>query len=83
MAAAHGHYSTVIYLINHKAYVHSRTVKNWLPLHHATRFNHANIAHYLIQQGASPYARTSDGMSAIDIAKQLKDKRLIYILNGR
>jgi len=83
MAAAHGHYSTVIYLINHKAYLNARTIKNWLPLHHATRFRHANIANYLKQQGSSPYARTSDGLSAIDMAKSLNDKRLIHILTAR
>ena len=31
MAASRGHYSTVIYLINHGANVSARTIKNWIP----------------------------------------------------
>ncbi len=77
MAAAKGQYSTVIYLINHGANINARTVNNWLPIHHATRFRHAQIANYLKQRGSSPYAKTSDGVSAIDIAKANKDRRIL------
>ncbi len=83
MAAARGHYSAVIYLINHGANLHARTVRSWLPLHHATRFRHANIANYLVQRGSSPHARTSDGISAIDMAKTVRDQRLLSIFGAR
>lgn len=83
MAAARGHYSTVIYLINNGAYVNARTIKNWIPLHHAVRFRHANIVNYLLQRGSSPVARTSDGLSSIDMAKNVNDYRLLSILGAR
>ncbi|MCF6189048.1 MAG: ankyrin repeat domain-containing protein [Cocleimonas sp.] len=83
MAAARGHYSTVIYLINNGAHVNARTVKNWIPLHHAVRFRHANIVNYLLQRGSSAGARTSDGLSAIDMARNANDNRLLSILGGR
>ena len=83
MAAARGHYSTVIYLINNGAYPNARTIKNWIPLHHAVRFSHANIVNYLVQRGSSPGARTSDGLSAIDMAKNVNDYRLLSILGAR
>jgi len=83
MAAANGRYSAVIYLINHGANLHSRTVKNWLPIHHATRFRKANIANYLMQKGSSPHARTSDGLSAIDMARAVRDQRLLGLFGAR
>ena len=77
MAAAKGQYSAVIYLINHGAHINARTVNNWLPIHHATRFRHAQIANYLKQRGSSPYAKTSDGINAIDMAKANNDRRIL------
>ncbi len=83
MAAARGHYSTVIYLINNGAYPTARTVKNWIPLHHAVRFRHHNIANFLVKRGSPVDERTSDGLSAIDIAKNVNDYRLLAILGAR
>jgi len=83
MAAARGHYSTVIYLIHNGAHVNARTVKNWIPLHHAVRFRHANIANYLLQRGSSAGARTSDGLSAIDMARNVNDQRMLSIMGAR
>jgi len=83
MATARGHYSTVIYLINNGAHVNARTIKNWIPLHHAVRFRHANIANYLLQRGSSAGARTSDGLSAIDMARNANDQRMLSIMGVR
>ena len=83
MAAARGQYRAVIYLVKNGAYVSARTVKNWIPLHHATRFNHPNIVNYLLQHKSSPYAQTSDGMSSIDMAKNVNNNRLLSILGAR
>ena len=83
MAAARGHYSTVIYLINNGAYVNARTIKSWLPLHHAVRFRRPNIANFLVKRGSSPYEKTSDGLSAIDMARNVNDHRLLSILGAR
>lgn len=83
MAAANGHYSTVIFLVKNGAWIKAPTIKNWLPLHHAVRFRHANIANFLVQRGASPHVRTSDGMSAIRMARNIKDYQMLSILGAR
>ncbi len=83
MAAARGHYSTVIYLINNGAYPTARTVKNWIPLHHAVRFRHYNIANFLVKRGSPVGERTSDGLSAVDMARNVNDHRLLSILGAR
>jgi len=83
MAAARGHYSTVIFLIKNGANPFARTVKQWLPIHHATRFRHANIANYLMKRGLSPHFKTSDGYSAIDMARTNNDKQLLSIYGAR
>ena len=83
MAAARGHYSTVIFLINNHANPFARTVKQWLALHHATRFRHANIANYLMKKGLSPHFRTSDGYSSIDMARTNNDRPLLNVFGAR
>lgn len=83
MAAAKGHYSVVIYLLNHGANINARTVNNWFPIHHATRFRHANIVNYLLKRGASPHHRTSDGKSALDMAKATGDRQIMGVLGIR
>ncbi|MEB8431275.1 ankyrin repeat domain-containing protein [Cocleimonas sp. KMM 6892] len=83
MAAARGHYSAVIFLVNKGAYVNAPTVKNWIPLHHAVRFRHPNIVNFLINHGSSPQSRTSDGLTAVDMARNVNDYRLLSILGAR
>ena len=83
MAAARGHYSAVIFLVNKGAFVNAKTVKNWIPLHHAVRFRHPNIVNFLINHGSSAYSRTSDGLTAVDMAKNINDYRLLSILGAR
>lgn len=83
MAAARGHYQAVIFLVKSGAYVNAPTVKNWIPLHHAVRFRHANIANFLMQRGSSPQARTSDGLTAVDMARNNRDYRLMSIMGAR
>ncbi|KAG1658151.1 tRNA (cytidine(34)-2'-O)-methyltransferase [Nymphon striatum] len=83
MAAARGHYQAVIFLVNQGAYVNAKTVKNWIPLHHAVRFRHPNIVNFLINHGSSAYSRTSDGLTAVDMAKNVNDYRLLSILGAR
>ena len=83
MAAARGHYSAVIFLVGKGAYVNATTEKNWIPLHHAVRFRHPNIVNYLINHGSSAHSRTSDGLTAIDMANNVNDYRLLSILGAR
>jgi len=83
MAAARGHYQAVIFLVKSGAYVNAPTVKNWIPLHHAVRFRHPNIVNFLVQRGSSPQARTSDGLTAVDMARNNRDYRLMSIMGAR
>lgn len=83
MAAARGHFEAVMFLVSNGAYVNATTVKNWIPLHHAVRFRHPNIVNFLIQRGSSATARTSDGLSAIDMANNNRDYRLLSIMGAR
>ena len=83
MAAARGHYEAVMFLVRKGAWVNATTVKNWIPLHHAVRFRHANIVNFLVQRGSSAASRTSDGLSAYDIAKNNNDYRILGILGRR
>lgn len=83
MAAARGHYPLVIYLVNNGAYINAATVKNWVPLHHAVRFRHPNIVNFLMKRGSSATRRTSDGLSAIDMARNANNYRLLSLLGAR
>jgi len=83
MAAARGHYEAVRFLVKSGAWVNATTIKNWIPLHHAVRFRHPNIVNFLIQHGSSAGARTSDGLSAIDMANNNTDYRMLSILGAR
>ena len=83
MAAARGHYEAVIFLVRNGAYVKAPTVKNWIPLHHAVRFRHPNIVSFLLEKGSSPHARTTDGLSAIDMAKSHRDNRMLALMGAR
>lgn len=83
MAAARGQYSSVIFLMNNGANPFLKTVKQWLPIHHATRFRHADIANYLFKKGLSPHSKTSDGYSSIDMASANHDRRLLSVFGAR
>lgn len=83
MAAARGHFEAVMLLVRNGANVNAQTVKNWIPLHHAVRFRHPNIVNFLMQRGAWANGRTSDGLSAIDMAKNNNDYRLLSIMGAR
>jgi len=80
MAASRGHLAVVIFLIQSGANMNARTVGNWIPLHHAVRFNRQNVANYLMAKGAPAYYKTSDGLSSLDIAKAVRNQRLISLV---
>lgn len=83
MAAARGHYEAVMFLVKNGAWVNAPTIKNWIPLHHAVRFRHPNIVNFLIRRGSSASSRTSDGLSAIDMARNNSDYRILSIMGAR
>lgn len=80
MAAARGHLPVVVFLISHGANMNARTVKNWIPLHHAIRFNHPVVANYLLVKGAPPHFRTTDGVNSMGIAEAVRNQRMINLV---
>ena len=65
--------------MQHLLPIKARTVENWIPLHHAA----PNIVNLLVKRGSSTHERTSDGLSAIDMARNVNDYRLLSILGAR
>ena len=51
------------------------------PLHFACSYNSIDVLFYLIKAGANTQAKTSDGSTPLDIAKQLNHKKIIEKLN--
>jgi len=76
IAASQGDLSLVEYLVNQGAAINAPTAKMWLPIHHAIRFDHPDVANYLITRKASLLAKTSDGMTALDLAKASKNPQI-------
>jgi ankyrin repeat protein len=55
-------------------------VKKWTALHEAARFGHADTAAYLISQGLSRNAKTSDGMTPKALANHLNHSAVMPML---
>ena len=66
-AAGHGHLEIMQYLQSQRAYLHPRTVENWIPLHHAVRFGFQNIAVFLLENNAPINVRTRTGQTVFDL----------------
>ena len=82
MAASRGHLAIVIFLLNNRANINARTRNNWIPLHHAVRFNRPQVANYLMAKGAPPHFKTGDGLDAFDIAANMGNTRMINMVQG-
>jgi len=82
MAASRGHLAIVIFLLNNSANINARTRNNWIPLHHAVRFNRPQVANYLMAKGAPPHFKTGDGLDSFDIAVNMSNVRMINMVQG-
>lgn len=82
MAASRGHLAIVIFLIRNKANMNARTRTNWIPLHHAVRFNRQQVANYLMAKGAPPLYKTGDGLDSFDIATGMGNVRMMNMVQG-
>ncbi len=80
VAASRGDLTIVKYLVSKGANVHAMTGKQWQPIHHAMRFEHAQVANYLIAHKASVLAKTSDGLTALALAKASKKSGIQAII---
>jgi hypothetical protein len=80
VAASRGDLVMVKYLVGKGANVNAQTGKQWQPIHHAMRFEHPQVANYLIAHKASVLAKTSDGLTALDLAKASKKSGIQSII---
>jgi len=82
MAASRGHLPIVYLLLKNGANINARTRTNWIPLHHAVRFNRPQVANYLMAKGAPPHFKTDDGLDSFDIAVNMSNSRMINMVQG-
>ena len=80
VAASRGYLDIVQYLQHQRASLNPRTTGNWIPLHHAVRFGHTNVASYLIAKGAPVDMKTKTGQSIFDMAKATRNAGMIKLL---
>lgn len=80
MAASRGHLSIVIFLLRNGANMTARTTRNWIPLHHAVRFNRQNVANYLMAKGSPANYQTLDRVNSLDIALAMRNQRMIGLV---
>ncbi|HFC93620.1 MAG TPA: ankyrin repeat domain-containing protein [Leucothrix mucor] len=80
IAASRGDLKMVKHLVSKGANVQMMTGKQWQPIHHAMRFEHPQVANYLIAHKASVLAKTSDGLTALALAKTSKKSGIQAII---
>ena len=80
VAASRGDLKMVKFLVSKGADVNALTGKRWQPIHHAMRFEHPEVANYLISHKASLLTKTSDGFTALELAKASKKSGIEAII---
>ncbi len=80
VAASRGDLEMVKFLVSKGADVNALTGKRWQPIHHAMRFEHPKVANYLISHKASLLTKTSDGLTALALAKASKKSGIKAII---
>jgi ankyrin repeat protein len=82
-ASLPGHQSTVEALIrDHGANIHhSHPLNGWTALHWATKRENVGLIRFLLSNGADPLAKSLDGQSAVDIARD-GDDEVVNVFSG-
>jgi len=62
--------------------VNFKGLKDWTPLHWAVYQNHFQIVELLLKAGADQFMKTSEGKTALDLAKELNRTAMIQILTS-
>jgi ankyrin repeat protein len=52
------------------------------PLHYAVVCRYHDIAQMLLDSGANPEAKTNEGLTPVELARKVKDRKLISLLNN-
>lgn len=77
-AAAFGRADSLRVLLDHdKDLANVVTKKNWSPLHYAVHNKHLDAVRVLLEYVADPFIKTSDGKSALDIAKSKNSVEIV------
>ncbi|XP_049772726.1 protein roadkill-like [Schistocerca cancellata] len=79
-AAVRGEVEAVRLLVGAGAAVAARSTGGWTPLHYAAANGHAEVAAALLDAGADRGATTALGQTALDIAWQYNQRRLVEML---
>jgi ankyrin repeat protein len=79
-AAYWNHPDIVELLVTHGADVKKTNRWSETALHVVTASGHIDVVQRLLDAGADPLAKTPGGMTAIEIARQIKDKKLAKLL---
>ncbi|XP_047101843.1 protein phosphatase 1 regulatory subunit 27-like [Schistocerca piceifrons] len=59
----------------------ARDGRGWTPLHWAAANGHAEVAAVLLEAGADKGATASDGRTALDLASDENERRLMELLS--
>ena len=80
-AAAFGRADTLRLLLDHdNNLANVLTRKGWSPLHYATHNKHLDAVKVLLEYLADPFQKTTDGKSALDIAKTKNTTEIVEAL---
>ena len=83
MAAWDGNNEAIELLLKHKAKVNARDANELTPLHYTVSRGRYDSAQLLINKGADMNAKGRDGRTTIELAKNLRDKRMIELFRIR
>lgn len=82
VAAANGDFSEVVKQLGQGSDVNSADANLWTPLHEAARGGSDKIVKALVEHGANLGARTLGGASALNLAKQHRQSRIVAYLES-
>ncbi len=83
MAACYGDAESIEILTRYRARVNVRDANGLTPLHYSVSTSHYDCAQTLINKGADMNAKGRDGRTPLDLAKNLRDKKLIEMFRIR
>ena len=83
LAACSGDAESIEILTRHRARVTARDANGLTPLHYTVSLSHYDSAQMLINHGADINAKGRDGRTPLDLAKNLRDQKLIEMFRIR
>merc|ERR1712130_705670 len=81
-AATSGQIKIIRLLLQHKAKINQCDILDMTPLHSAAHAGRAKTVKYLLRMGADPSILSIHSQSALDLAKNQRNKQCVNILNA-